>query len=157
RNDHGAGDIPLTLRARLIVAFLALALIPTGAFTVFTLDQLNRAIGRWYRPGVDRALGSALEVTKSSLARLETMVSVQASEWAGRWPAIEAAHDDRSLRSALQSSGIDFIQIYRRDHGQWNRTRQIVAAGMIMAQRPELGTEIDGALRSNHVIQSSSG
>src|SRR3989442_2912210 len=27
---------------------------------------------------------------------------------------------------------------------------------MNMAQRPELGTEIDGALRSNHVIQSAS-
>ena len=48
----------MSLRARLLAALLSLALLPTIAFSVFTLDQLNRATDLWYRPGVDQALES---------------------------------------------------------------------------------------------------
>ena len=63
-----------TLRARLLLALLALALIPTAVFTVFTLSQLNQSIDRWYRPGVARALEAGLEIGKSSLTRFESLL-----------------------------------------------------------------------------------
>ena len=97
----------VTLRARLLLALLALALIPTALFTLFTLDQLDRAIGRWYRPGVERALESALEVTKDSLARLEATVLAQAERLGARsWPAVPLTEPARGASaSALRAAG----------------------------------------------------
>jgi len=77
----------VTLRARLVVALLALALIPTAIFTAFTLDQLDRATRRWFQPGVEAALESSREVSKGALARLDALALAGADEWAVRWPA----------------------------------------------------------------------
>ena len=57
----------MSLRARLLAALLSLALLPTLVFAVFTIDQLNRSTDLWYRPGVDQALDSAVEVTRTAL------------------------------------------------------------------------------------------
>ena len=72
----------VTLRVRLLIALLALALVPTAVFTVFTLDQLQRATERWFSPSVERSLESALEVSRASLARMEALAIAQADEWA---------------------------------------------------------------------------
>ena len=91
-------------------------------------------------------MGSALEVTKGSLARLETMVVVQAGEWAARRAAGSAGLESDGARAALKSAGIDFIQTYRREQGRWRRAEQVVAEGLIMAERPELGDQLEAAL-----------
>jgi len=148
----------VTLRARLVLALLVLALIPTAVFTVFTLDQLNRAIGRWYRPGVNRALESALEVTKESLTRLETTVVAQAGDWAASWPhgpLTEARRDE--LRKALRTSSLDFAQVYRRTPQGWTRIEQITPPGVLLASGPELGPEITSALDSGQPLRSPQG
>ena len=64
----------MSLRARLFLALLALALLPTAVLTLFTLDQLDRSTRRWFLPGVERALESSHEVTKTALARLDATV-----------------------------------------------------------------------------------
>ena len=92
----------MTLRARLILALLVVALVPTLVFTAFTLDQLNRAIDRWYRPGVERALGSALEVTKAAVTRLEATAAMGANDWARTWDSLPAGpRANRLLRRIL--------------------------------------------------------
>src|SRR5258705_10869778 len=104
----------MTLRARLLLALMAVALIPTFIFTLFTLDQLNRAMGRWYRPGVDRALESALEITKHSMTRLDAMMLAQSSERAASWPGTPVPDPRRAgIATSLRSSALDFVQIYR--------------------------------------------
>src|SRR5262249_55957583 len=76
----------MTLRARLTLALLALALIPTALYTAFTLDQLGRSAERWFRPGVNRALESALETTRTTLAFVEAAALAQSETLASGFP-----------------------------------------------------------------------
>ena len=88
----------MTLRTRLILAFLALALVPIGILTWFTLDRLDRSIALWNTRGVDRALQSAHEVSRALLTRMEATVRAQAEDWALALPAeplTTADHGDR--------------------------------------------------------------
>jgi len=147
----------VTLRARLILALLVVALVPTLVFTAFTLDQLNRAIDRWYRPGVERALGSALEVTKAAVTRLEATAAMGANDWARTWDSLPAGPRPDQVRASLRAAGLDFIQIYRRSGERWMRVEQIVPQGVIVAQGAELGDEIAGALESDRIIRSARG
>jgi len=71
----------MSLRTRLIAALLALALLPTAVFTLFTLVELDRATQGWFRPGVDRALQSAQQLSRTALSRMEATARAQASAW----------------------------------------------------------------------------
>ena len=148
----------MTLRARLTVALLALALIPTALYTAFTLDQLGRSAERWFRPGVNRALESALETTRTTLARVEAVSLAQADAFAAALPARPLADADRErLRAALHSSGLDFVQIYRRAAGRWRLTEQIAPPGVIALDQPDLGAEIGPSIEASRVIHSAKG
>jgi nitrogen fixation/metabolism regulation signal transduction histidine kinase len=147
----------VTLRARLILALLSVALVPTLIFTAFTLDQLSRAISRWYRPGVERALGGALEVTKAAVTRLEATAAMGANDWARTWNSLAAGQRAEAVRASLRAAGLDFIQIYRRSGQRWMRVEQIVPQGVIVAQGADLGDEIAGALESDRIIRSVRG
>ena len=68
----------MTLRTRLLLALLALALLPTVVLSLFAIDQLGHSIDRWYRPGVARALEAGLEVGRVSLLRIETTLMAPA-------------------------------------------------------------------------------
>ena len=81
RRDAGHSH-DVTLRVRLLLALLALALLPTLVFTLFTLDQLSSATDRWFLPGVDHALESGLEVSRASLTRIEATALERADDWA---------------------------------------------------------------------------
>ena len=65
-----------SLRTRLFIALLALALVPTLLFAWFTLVQLHAATARWYQSGVERALGAAIETNRTTLTRLEATAIV---------------------------------------------------------------------------------
>ena len=148
----------MTLRARLTVALLALALIPTALYTAFTLDQLGRSAERWFRPGVSRALESALETTRTTLARIEAVSLAQADALAAALPARPLADADRGrLRAALRSSGLDFVQIYRRSAGRWRLADQIAPPGVIALDQPDLGAEIGPSIEASRVIHSAKG
>src|SRR5262249_28232671 len=60
-----------SLRTRLFIALLALALVPTLVFAWFTLVQLHAATERWYQSGVEHALGAAIETNRTTLTRVE--------------------------------------------------------------------------------------
>ncbi len=133
----------MTLRSRLLAAFLALALVPMAVISAVSLVQLSRAIGRWYRPGVDRALVSALEVTKISVTRLEGDVRVQAEEWAARWPEGPVSARQRAeAREALRASSLDFLQTYEPRGGEYVRVDQLVPPGLLLADAPNLGASL---------------
>ncbi len=148
----------MTLRARLVLALLALALLPTAVFTAFTLVQLDRATAHWFRPGVDRALESALQVSKTALVRMDATVMARAEDWAAALPPGTLAPERRAaVREGLRAAGLDFVQLYRRRGGRWERSDQAVPPGVIAARGVDLGPEIDAALASGRVLHSPRG
>ena len=148
----------MTLRTRLLLALLALAFLPTFVFTLFTLDQLNRAIDRWHRPGVERALESGLEVGKSSLARIEVLLTSEADEWAGHWSGASGATGRPALALGVRDAGLDFAQVYRRGpDGTFRLTDQIVPPGVLATSRVDLAAELAHGLPVDPVIRSPLG
>jgi hypothetical protein len=148
----------LTLRNRLLVALLGLALLPTAVFTLFTLDQLNRSIDRWSRPGVARALEAGLDIGKSSLARIEAILMEQADLWADRWKGSLTPAARAAWVAALPVAGVDFMQVYRRGSDRrWRLIEQVVPKGVLVATTIDISSEIDAALSTNQPIRSARG
>ena len=148
----------MTLRARLVVALLALALIPTAVFTLFTLDQLDRATRLWFRPGVEGALESSREVSKNALARLDAMALAGADEWATGWPAEPPAAPRRTaMRAQLRADALDFVQLYTREGGRWRLTDQVIAEKLIVAQGPDFSDLLGAALDTARVLHTPRG
>jgi nitrogen fixation/metabolism regulation signal transduction histidine kinase len=142
---------------------MALALLPTVIFTVFTLDQLDRSTGRWFRPGVDRALDSGVEVTKSALTRLETIVLAAADECAARvgrlGPPLASSREARRSVAAvlLKGTGIDVVQFYRREPDGWHMAFQVTPEGMLLPEVFDFAGDIDASLLSTRIVRSGRG
>ena len=148
----------MTLRARLIVAFLALALVPTALLTIFTLDRLGRAIALWNTRGVDRALESALEVSKTSVARMEATSLAQAEDWAHALPAGDLSTASRTaLRAGIRASGLDFMQLYRRQGSGWQLVEEVLPEGVLSPVPLDLSAELPAALQGDHMLRSPRG
>src|SRR4029077_9766067 len=123
-----------------------------------TLDQLDRSAQRWVRPGVERSLGSALEVSRSSVAHLEGTAMACAESWAPlvAGPVISAAARSE-LREELGETRLDFVQVYRRDGARWKLAEQISPPGVFAPSNPDLGAEVAAAIDSTHLIRSPHG
>lgn len=148
----------MTLRTRLTLALIALALIPTAVYTAFTLDQLGRSAERWFRPGVNHALASALEATRTSLARVEATSLAQADALAGRFPDGPRSEADRdAVREALRATGLDFVQLYRLDGTRLRLEEQLTTPGVLAPFALDLSTELGRSLDSSRVVHSGQG
>lgn len=148
----------MSLRARLVAVLLAVALLPTAVFTVFSLVELDRATQRWFRPGVDRALESARRVDDAVLARLETTVRAQAGALSRTIaPGNPTASERNRIALALRDGGLDFLQLYRRQEDRWTRAAQVLPAGAAGEPGPDLSAELEAALAGPGVLRSSRG
>jgi len=148
----------LSLRARLFLALLSLALVPTLLFAWFTLVQLHAATSRWYQSGVEKALGAAIETNRTTLTRLEAIAMERADSWATTLSGIEADPAQRTtMRTELRESGLDFGQVYERDSLAWRLTATVVPLGVLAATSPELGDSIPPAMSGDRLIRTSSG
>lgn len=148
----------MTLRARLFLAFVALALVPTGLLTAFTLDRLGRSLELWNTPGVDQSLESALEVSKTAMTRLEATARAQASDWALALPAESLTTARRTaVRAGLRAAGLDFVQLYRREGGRWRLVEEVLPEGVLAPRPLDLSGEIEPALAAGKPIHSAVG
>lgn len=148
----------MTLRARLLIALLALALIPTAIFAVFAFDQLGRATEHWVRPGVSRALDSGVEVSKSALARLDAIAISVADAWADEWRAAGPAGLPRAgLRARLRRAGLDYLQTYRRTTEGWNLAEQLSPAGLLDLNRIDFSAALPESLRVPAILHGPEG
>ena len=148
----------MTLRARLILAFLALALVPTALLTLFTLDRLGHAIALWNTRGVDRALESALEVSKTALARMEAQTRSQTEDWAAALPGGRLSPASRTaLRAGIRAAGLDFVQVYRREGAGWSLVEEILPEGVLSPVPLDLSKELPAALDADHLMRSPRG
>ena len=148
----------MSLRARLLAALLSLALLPTLVFAVFTIDQLNRSTDLWYRPGVDQALDSAVEVTRTALTLLEATTLESADRWAAELGPLPLDAARRSkLRDGLRAAGLDFVLVYARTDGGWRVAEQVVPRGVLAADTLDLAPELDAALQGSRLLRSPQG
>ena len=148
----------LSLRARLFIALLTLALAPTLLFAWFTLVQLHAATSRWYQSGVERALGAAIETNRTTLTRLEATAMDRVDAWATTLAGIAADPAQRTaMRDELREAGLDFTQAYERDSTAWRLVTTVLPPGVLAAATPELGDSIPGAMSGDRLIRTSSG
>lgn len=148
----------MTLRARLFLTFIALALTPTALLTAFTLDRLGRSLELWNTPGVDQSLESALEVSKTAMTRLEATARAQASDWALALPGAALSTARRSaVRAGLRAAGLDFVQLYRRDRGRWRLVEEVLPEDVLAPRALDLAGDLDEALAGGKPIHSTQG
>lgn len=147
----------MSLRARLVVALLSLALVPMLVFTVFTLVELDRATRRWYRPGVDRALESAQQASRTALTRVEASAMAQAEMWARTWPARLDAGERAAVADGLRDAGLDFLQLYERSGAGWRRVEQLLPSGVLESRGDDLAPEVGAALAGDRLVRSGAG
>lgn len=148
----------MSLRVRLLIALLALALVPIGIFTVFTLDQLGRSTEHWVRPGISRALDSGVEVSKSGIARLDAVAISQVDAWAAEWKAAGPAGPKRAgLRERVARSGFDFLQVYRRDGPVWRLEEQVLPPGIVDLMRADFSSALPESLALPRVVHGGQG
>jgi nitrogen fixation/metabolism regulation signal transduction histidine kinase len=148
----------VTLRTRLFLTFVALSLVPTALLTAFTLDRLSRSLQLWNTPGVDRSLEAALEVSKTALSRLDASARAQALDRARALPAgpLDVARRT-DVRGGLRASGLDFVQLYRRDGDRWTLVEEVLPEGVLAPVPLDLAAELDTALVSGRPIHSRRG
>jgi nitrogen fixation/metabolism regulation signal transduction histidine kinase len=152
----------VTLRARLFLALLLLALLPTTLVTLFTLAQLDRATRRWFSPGVENALESGEDLSRSGLARLDGVVRAAADRWAERMRTRAPARPGRgdageAERREVGASGLDFVQIYRLEPDRWRLDRTIAAEKVLLVDSLDLSGEIPAALDGARILHSKGG
>ncbi len=148
----------MRLRTRLTLALIAFALIPIAVYTGFTLVQLERSADRWFRPGVSRALSSALEATRTALTRVEATTLSQADALAERFPMGPRSEAERDVvRESLRDAGLDFLQIYRPARSGLALEEQLTPTGVIAPAAPDLSAEIASSVDSSRVVHSGQG
>ena len=148
----------MTFRARLLLAFLALALIPTTVLTLFTLDRLGQALDLWNTRAVDRALELALETGRTSLFRMEATVLAQADEWTAALPHEPLTPPRRAaLQASLRAVGLDFFQVYVRRDGEWKLLEEVRPVGVLGVATIDLASELTPELASDRILHSSKG
>jgi len=110
----------VSLRTRLMLALLAMALLPTLVFTLYTRYQIGVTSEWWTLPGIERALDSSLEVSRAVVARMDTEVSDQTERWALDPPRASPSREERQkLELDLDDAGVDLLQVYHREAGAW--------------------------------------
>ena len=148
----------MTFRARLLLALLCLALVPTLILTLFTLVQLQQTTARWYSPSVERALGSSVEVSRVVLTRVEATLLESADDWAaGIGPLPLDAARRAGLRDGLREAGLDLVQVYHRELGHWRLRDQVAPAGVLTAEALDFAAELDSALTGDRLLRSPQG
>jgi nitrogen fixation/metabolism regulation signal transduction histidine kinase len=135
-----------------------MALIPTAVLSAFTLNRLERALELWNTPGVDQALESALETSKTSQARMEATVLAQATDWAAALPPESLTPARRTaVRAGLRAAGLDFMQLYEKTDGKWKLNEEVRPSGVLAVTPMDLSDQIDAELAADHLFLSDRG
>src|SRR5262245_33259001 len=106
------GDRHGTLRFRLQLAFLALALLPGLAFSVVLFQSLPWAIDQWAAPGIKQTFENALSVTAETLARIQNDLR---QRWSSTLELAKPAlwgDTDRYAPAIGERLNLDFMVLY---------------------------------------------
>ncbi|MGH7726830.1 MAG: hypothetical protein ACREOU_15495, partial [Candidatus Eiseniibacteriota bacterium] len=155
----------MSLRARLTLWFLLLAIVPSLALSLFVLRQLVSTVEWWNSAGAEDALTSSMEVARTSLRRLENGLDQSAPFLFDlsrlRVLTLEPGTPDRMLvERYLRDTGLDFYQVYARaapDSG-WRQLADVPPSQVTRATPLDLSPELDtGRLSPRRSVQSRTG
>jgi nitrogen fixation/metabolism regulation signal transduction histidine kinase len=145
----------VSLRSRLIAALLAMAMLPTIVFTLYTRYQIGIASQWWMLPGIERTLEASLEVSRGSMARMDAAAMAQATRWAASCPGSAPSADSlRSLRVELREAGLDLLQVYRHESQGWTLLAQFTPERVLVPERPDLSGAIDTTLAAGGLLHA---
>ncbi|MBI1798375.1 MAG: HAMP domain-containing protein [Candidatus Eisenbacteria bacterium] len=145
----------MSLRNRLVITLLAMALLPTLAFTLYTRYQIGVASQWWMLPGIESALEASLDVSRSAMVRMDATALAQADRWALACPDPASAPDSlRAVRAELREAGLDLLQVYRHDAGGWRLESQFTPERVLVPQRPDLSSSLDSALSTGGLLHA---
>ena len=148
----------MSLRARLGFALLAMALLPTLAFMLYTRYQIGVASQWWTLPGIERSLQSSVEVSRGAVVRMDATALAQAQRWAASCPLPQPkAKALLDLRREIREAGLDLLQVYRRDARGWRLESQFTPERVLEPQRPDFSADLDAALAAGGSLHASSG
>ncbi len=155
----------MSLRARLTLWFLLLAIVPSLALSLFVLRQLVSTVEWWNSAGAEDALTSSMAVARTSLRRLENGLDQSAPflfDLSRLRPlALEPGDPDRLLiERYLRDTGLDLYQVYGRaspDSG-WRQLADVPPSEVTRATPVDLAPEINtGRLNLTRSVQSRTG
>ncbi len=153
----------MSLRARLTLWFLILALVPSLFLSLFVLRQLVSTVEWWDSAGAEDALTSSVAVAKASLKRLESGLRLSAGPLfdISRQRPLELAPErpDRIfVERFLKDAGLDLYQVYRPDSSGWHRVVDLAPTGITSVGAYDLSAEInDGRISWRKPAQSVTG
>jgi nitrogen fixation/metabolism regulation signal transduction histidine kinase len=155
----------VSLRARLTLWFLVLALVPTLVLSVFVLRQLVSTVEWWDSAGAEEALTSSVSVARTALKRLEAGLRLSTAPLfelsRTRALALEPGQPDRMfIERYLRDTGLDLYQLYTRTPGDstWRLVADVAPLGVTRAEAVDLGPELTaGRLTAERPVQSVTG
>ncbi len=129
---------PISLRTRLLAAFIALAVIPCLTLTLVISQRLSRSIEFWGNPGVERTVDSSMGAARVALRALKEHL-------------LEAVEGMAEGQAA--PGGLDILRVYEREDGRYAlRQAEASATGLLLTSE-----EIAAALDASRLIEKPEG
>jgi len=155
----------VSLRARLTLWFLVLAIVPSLALSGLVLRQLVSTVEWWDSAGAEEALTSSVVVAKNALQRLENGLHLSATPLfdlaRSRDLQLAPGQPDRLfIERYLDNTGLDLYQLYTRAPGDstWQLVADIAPAGSPRRVPLDLSPELDrGRIDPMRTVQSATG
>ncbi len=155
----------MSLRARLTLWFLVLAIVPSLLLSALVLRQLVSTVEWWDSAGAEEALTSSVVVAKNTLKHLESNLRQSSGVLfeKARQPnlALKPGQPDRLfIQRYLESAGLDLYQVYERAprDSVWRLALDLPPEGVTRAVPLNLAPEIDaGAVTADRPVQSTTG
>jgi nitrogen fixation/metabolism regulation signal transduction histidine kinase len=155
----------VSLRARLTLWFLVLALVPSLLLSVLVLQQLVSTVEWWDSAGADEALTSSVVVAKNTLKHLESNLRQSSGVLfeKSRQAHLELGPgqpDRMFIERYLESAGLDLYQVYMRAprDSTWRLAVDLPPSGVTRATSLNLAAEIDaGSVLPDQPVQSTTG
>ena len=153
----------MSLRARLTLWFLVLALVPSLFLSLFVLRQLVSTVEWWDSAGAEEALTSSVAVAKTALKRLEAGLRLSAGPLfelsRQRELNLSPAHPDRLfVERYLKDTGLDLYQVYEEGADGWRLAGDVAPPAVVRAEPVDLADELrDGRITPARPAQSVTG
>ncbi|MEO6463064.1 MAG: HAMP domain-containing sensor histidine kinase [Candidatus Eisenbacteria bacterium] len=153
----------MSLRARLTLGFLVLALVPSLFLSLFVLRQLVSTVEWWDSAGAEEALTSSVAVAKTALKRMEAGLRLSAG------PLFELSRqreldlspgstDRMFVERYLRDTGLDLYQVYVEDDDGWHLAGDVAPPAVVRVEAFDLSEELtDGRVTAARPAQSVTG
>ena len=153
----------MSLRARLTLGFLVLALVPSLFLSLFVLRQLVSTVEWWDSAGAEEALTSSVAVAKTALKRMEAGLRLSAGPLfeLSRQRELDLAPEspDRMfVERYLRDTGLDLYQVYVETADGWRLTGDVAPPSVVRVEAFDLSEELtDGRITAERPAQSVTG